>query len=142
MREKNFTRTMSITKKRAQVILLIFCLSELSGSLLDSFSAPLPTEVSSGPTLNPDVVLDPPSFERTWKSLSLAYFISTGFIHTLNGRVQHQGPYDGSIVDPKLLDNHFKNHHIKSVAQGRHRYFFGFSLVRGKWSFVALLLVL
>jgi len=53
---------------------------------------------------NPSAILDPPTFERTWRTLSIAK--------------KHQSLYLGSSTDPQQIDSFFLSHHIKSVAKG------------------------
>jgi hypothetical protein len=54
--------------------------------------------------LNPNASLDPPTFEKSWKSLPV--------IETL--RI----PYIGRLSELRPLDAHLRSHSIKSVAQG------------------------
>jgi len=53
---------------------------------------------------NPSALLDPPTFERTWRTLPIIK--------------RHQSPFLGSTSDPQQIDSFFLSHHVKSVAKG------------------------
>jgi len=53
---------------------------------------------------NPSALLDPPTFERTWRTLPIIK--------------RHQSPFLGSTTDPQQIDSFFMSHHVKSVAKG------------------------
>jgi len=53
---------------------------------------------------NASALLEPPTFERTWKTLPVAK--------------KYQTQYTGTATDPQQIDSVFLSHHIKSVAKG------------------------
>jgi len=79
------------------------------GTRPGSYHAP---QVSVGTTyaipkqvqFNASALLDPPTFERTWKTLPIVK--------------KYQAQYMGTATDPQQIDSVFLSHHIKSVAKG------------------------
>jgi len=71
---------------------------------LEGAIVPVTNEAPSHIQFNPSAILDPPTFERTWKTLPLAK--------------KHQSQYLGSSSDPQKIDSFFNSHNIKSVAKG------------------------
>jgi len=79
---------------------------------IDKYTAPsvqVPSPFNNGSTtailqFNPAALLDPPTFERTWRNLTIVK--------------KYVSNYNGSANDPHQIDQFFHSKQIKSVAKG------------------------
>jgi len=114
-------------KKREEEIRAAYEEEEAIRQQTSNYTAPVSPFDNGNLQFNSAALLDPPTFERTWRSLT--YFKT------------HNATYSGRSTDPSVIDQFFNGKQIKSVAKGASGTILRFFLYAQETNSAALFLV-